>query len=82
MTVINLTYLQIPFKMPNYNVGWLFLCICVIGNALAIDLTRLYGLHNKRETSIGKLNIRKNLFISIVKIRVATQIVIENIIPI
>jgi len=38
--------------MPNHNVGWLFLCICVIGNALAIDLTRLYGLHNKRETSI------------------------------
>ena len=39
--------------MPNHNVGWLFLCICVIGNVMAIDLTRLYGLHNKRE--IGNL---------------------------
>jgi len=37
--------------MPSHNVGWLFLCICVIGNVMAIDLTRLYGLHNKRETS-------------------------------
>merc|ERR1711899_656254 len=44
--------LDSPFKMPNHNVGWLFLCICVIGNVMAIDLTRLYGLHNKRETSI------------------------------
>ena len=86
---MNLTYLQIPFKMPNYNVGWLFLCICVIGNALAIDLTRLYGLHNKRETSIGKSNIRRNFSIFLVKCICFTkfhlqsiQIVIENIIPI
>ena len=46
--------------MPNHNVGWLFLCICVIGNVMAIDLTRLYGLHNKRE--IGNLgNYNKNI---------------------
>merc|ERR1712076_71575 len=39
----------IQFKMPKYNVGWIFLCTIAFGNVLAIDLTRLYGHHNKRE---------------------------------
>ena len=55
----DLPYLQIRIKMPSHNVGWLFLCICVIGNVMAIDLTRLYGLHNKRETSPGKYQIKR-----------------------
>jgi hypothetical protein len=35
--------------MPKYNVGWIIVSLCVFGNVLAIDLTRLYGHHNKRE---------------------------------
>ena len=54
--MIDFAHLQIPFKMPKYNVGWIIVSLCVFGNVLAIDLTRLYGHHNKRELdAIGKL---------------------------
>ena len=53
--MIDFAHLQIPFKMPKYNVGWIIVSLCVFGNVLAIDLTRLYGHHNKRELdAIGK----------------------------
>ena len=44
--------------MPKYNVGWIIVSLCVFGNVLAIDLTRLYGHHNKRELdAIGKFPV-------------------------
>ena len=53
--MIDFAHLQIPFKMPKHNVGWIIVSLCVFGNVLAIDLTRLYGHHNKRELdAIGK----------------------------
>ena len=53
--MIDFAHLQIPFKMPKYNVGLIIVSLCVFGNVLAIDLTRLYGHHNKRELdAIGK----------------------------
>lgn len=35
--------------MTNHNAGSLLVCIFLFHNALAIDLTRLYGIHHKRE---------------------------------
>lgn len=35
--------------MTNHNAGRIFVCIFLFHNALAIDLTRLYGIHHKRE---------------------------------
>ena len=46
--------------MHNYNVGWIFVFIYVLGSVVAIDLTRLYGHHNKRELdAIGKPSKKK-----------------------
>ena len=38
--------------MNNYNVGLVVVCLFLLNSALAIDLTRLYGHHNKRELDV------------------------------
>ena len=66
--MIDFAHLQIPFKMPKYNVGWIIVSLCVFGNVLAIDLTRLYGHHNKRELdAIGKLQAPLYIYISVIR---------------
>ena len=54
LMVIDSARLQIPFKMSNHNVGLVFVCLFLCGSVMAIDLSRLYGGHNKRELDIGK----------------------------
>ena len=44
----------------HHNVGLVFVCICLFGNVISIDLTRLYGHHNKRELdAIGKFILNR-----------------------
>lgn len=51
--------------MTNHNAGRILAFIFLFHNALAIDLTRLYGIHHKRElNALGTyMEIKYKLYI-------------------